>query len=116
MSTFLAENTRTHSCGALRAGDAGKRVVLFGWVSSYRDHGGCVFVDLRDREGITQIVFDPNHSGHGDLPKQSYERAQAVRAEWVIGVRGIVKSRGAMKNPKLPTGEIEIHAVEMTVF
>lgn len=116
MARFIDELKRTHRCGDLRASNEGNEVVLFGWVASYRDHGGCVFVDLRDRDGITQVVFDPNVSGHGDLPKQSYEQAQALRSEWVVGIRGIVKSRGAMKNPKLPTGEIEVHALEMTVF
>ena len=116
MARFIDELKRTHRCGDLRASNEGNEVVLFGWVASYRDHGGCVFVDLRDRDGITQVVFDPNVSGHGDLPKKSYEQAQALRSEWVIGIRGIVKSRGAMKNPKLPTGEIEVHALEMTVF
>ncbi|OJY26134.1 MAG: aspartate--tRNA ligase [Myxococcales bacterium 68-20] len=116
MARFIDELKRTHRCGDLRANNEGNEVVLFGWVASYRDHGGCVFVDLRDRDGITQVVFDPNVSGYGDLPKKSYEQAQALRSEWVIGIRGIVKSRGAMKNPKLPTGEIEVHALEMTVF
>jgi len=116
MARFIDELKRTHRCGDLRASDEGKEVVLFGWVASYRDHGGCVFVDLRDRDGITQIVFDPNLSGHENLPKTSYERAQALRSEWVIGVRGVVISRGANKNPKLPTGEIEVHAIELTVF
>ncbi len=116
MARFIDELKRTHDCGSLRASDEGKEVVLFGWAASYRDHGGCVFVDLRDREGITQLVFDPDRKGFGDLPKQSYEAAQAVRTEWVIGVRGIVVSRGANKNPRLPTGEIEVHVVEMTVF
>jgi aspartyl-tRNA synthetase len=116
VARFIDELKRTHRCGALRAADEGKEVVLFGWVASYRDHGGCVFVDLRDREGIAQIVFDPNLEGFGDLPKGAYELAQAVRSEWVIGIRGKVVSRGANKNPKLATGDIEIHAAELTVF
>ncbi len=116
VARFIDELKRTHRCGDLRGTDEGNEVVLFGWVSNYRDHGGCVFVDLRDREGITQIVFDPDMAGHGDAPKKAYELAQAVRSEWVIGIRGTVKSRGAMKNPKLATGDIEVHAVEMTVF
>ncbi len=116
MARFIDELKRTHHCGALRAGDAEKEVVLFGWVSSYRDHGGCVFIDLRDREGVTQLVFDPELSGFGDLPKAAHAAAQPVRSEWVIGVRGIVKSRGQNKNPKLATGEIEVHCVEVTVF
>ena len=116
MARFIDELKRSHRCGDLRASDEGKEVVLFGWVASYRDHGGCVFVDLRDREGITQLVFDPDLSGHGDLPKESYQRAQAVRSEWVIGVRGVVVSRGTNKNPKLATGEIEVRAIELVIF
>ena len=116
MARFIDELKRTHRCGDLRASDEGKEVVLFGWVASYRDHGGCVFVDLRDRDGITQIVFDPNLSGHGDSPKQAYERAQALRSEWVVGIRGKVVSRGTNKNPKLPTGEIEVRGIELEVF
>jgi len=116
MARFIDELKRSHRCGDLRASDEGKEVVLFGWVASYRDHGGCVFVDLRDREGITQLVFDPDLKGHDDLPKDSYQRAQAVRSEWVIGVRGVVVSRGANKNPKIPTGEIEVRAIELVVF
>ena len=75
-----------------------------------------MFVDLRDREGITQLVFDPDRKGFGDLPKKSYEDAQALRSEWVIGIRGIVVSRGTNKNPRLGTGEIEVRVVEMTIF
>jgi len=86
-----------------------------GWRAT-RDHGGCVFIDLRDREGITQIVFDPELPSHGDLPRAAHDVARALRSEWVVGVRGVVKSRGANKNPKLATGEIEVQAIELTVF
>ncbi len=116
MARFIDELKRTHRNGDLRAADEGKEVILFGWVASYRDHGGCVFVDLRDRDGITQLVFDPDTKDFGDSPKEAYVAAQALRSEWVIGVRGKVVSRGGNKNPKLATGEIEIHAVELTIF
>ncbi len=116
MARFIDELKRTHHAGELRAPDEGKEVVLFGWVASYRDHGGCVFVDLRDREGITQLVFDPERKGFDALPKLAHDAAQALRSEWVIGVRGLVVSRGTNKNPRLPTGEIEVHVVELTVF
>jgi aspartyl-tRNA synthetase len=113
---FIDELKRSHHCAELRASDEGKEVVLFGWVASYRDHGGCVFVDLRDREGITQLVFDPDRQGYGETPKLAYEGAQHVRSEWVIGVRGIVIGRGGNKNARLPTGDIEVHVVELTIF
>jgi aspartyl-tRNA synthetase len=116
VARFIDELKRTHHNGELRAVHEGNEVVLFGWVASYRDHGGCVFVDLRDREGITQLVFDPDLKGHGDLPQKAHDLAQSVRSEWVIGVRGLVVSRGANKNPRLPTGEIEIRVIELTVF
>jgi len=116
VARFIDELKRTHHNAALRGADVGQEVVLFGWVASYRDHGGCVFVDLRDREGITQLVFDPNLSGHGDAPKDAYDRAQALRSEWVIGVRGVVVSRGKNANPKMVTGEVEIHVIELGVF
>jgi aspartyl-tRNA synthetase len=116
MSRFIDELKRTHNAGELRAADEGKVVVLFGWVASYRDHGGCVFIDLRDREGITQLVFDPELAGHGDSPRAAHDLARTLRSEWVVGVRGVVKGRGANRNPRLPTGEIEVHAVELGVF
>jgi aspartyl-tRNA synthetase len=116
MARFIDDLKRTHHAAELRATDEGKIVVLFGWVASYRDHGGCVFIDLRDREGITQLVFDPELAGHGEQPRAAHEVARALRSEWVIGVRGVVKSRGGNKNPKLPTGDIEVHAIELTVF
>lgn len=116
MARFIDELKRTHHCSQLRAENVGSEVVLFGWVASYRDHGGCVFVDLRDREGVTQLVFDPDRKGYDDLPKKAYEASQALRSEWVIGVRGLVVERGANKNAKLATGDIEVHVVELTVF
>jgi aspartyl-tRNA synthetase len=116
MARFIDELKRTHDCGALRAAQEGATVVLFGWVASYRDHGGCVFIDLRDREGITQIVFDPELTGHGDQPVKSHDLARALRSEWVIGVEGVVKSRGTNKNPKMATGDVEVHAIDLTVF
>ena len=120
MARFIDELKRTHHCAELRASDETKEVVLFGWVASYRDHGGCVFVDLRDREGITQIVFDPDAKfaggGQREASTAAHAAAQALRSEWVIGVRGVVVSRGTNKNPRLATGEIEVHVVELSVF
>ena len=121
MARFIDELKRTHRCGDLRANDAGKEVVLFGWVATRRDHGGCVFVDLRDRDGITQIVFDPAFKTElakatDDMVKAAHTLAEQVRGEWVVGVRGVVVSRGENSNPRLPTGQIEVHVVEATVF
>ena len=97
---------RTHTCGQLRLEDAGRKVTLAGWVHSYRDHGNLVFFDLRDRYGLTQLVFNPER--HPD----SHKLARTVRCEWVIAARGTVQPRSeGMENPKLPTGQIEI-AVE----
>src|SRR5580765_7033478 len=110
MSAFLATHSRTHSCGALRAADAGKRVVLTGWVQSYRDHGGCVFIDLRDREGLTQLVFDP------EFDKAAHAVAGDLRSEHCIGVAGEVRSRGNKVNDKLATGAIEVWVNGIEVF
>ena len=97
---------RTHHCGQLRLEDAGKKVALAGWVHSYRDHGNLVFIDLRDREGLTQIVFDPENQ------PDAHKLARTLRCEWVIAVQGVVEPRSeGMENPKLATGEIEV-AVE----
>jgi aspartyl-tRNA synthetase len=121
LARFIDELKRTHRCGSLRAGDVGKEVVLFGWVATRRDHGGCVFIDLRDREGITQIVFDPAYRDPRTNPDpevvaRAHKLAEEARAEWVLGVRGVVVSRGTNVNPKLATGEIEVHVVEATIF
>ena len=96
-------NKRTHSCGQLRGEDIDQQVILAGWVQSYRDHGGVIFIDLRDRDGITQIVFDPEHN------KDSHDLAGTFRNEDVIAIIGTVRYRPeGMRNPKLPTGDIEV--------
>ena len=110
MSEFLSRHTRTHSCGELRASDVGVPAVLTGWVQSYRDFGGCVFIDLRDRDGLTQLVFDPN------LGSEAHKVARELRNEWCIGVVGEVRSRGDMVNPKLATGAVEVWVKELEVF
>jgi len=97
---------RTHTCGQLRLDDAGKKVTLAGWVHSYRDHGNLVFIDLRDRAGLTQLVFNP------ESQPEIHKVARTVRCEWVIAAKGVVGPRSeGMANPKLPTGQIEV-AVE----
>jgi aspartyl-tRNA synthetase len=110
MSAFLASHRRSHTCGALRAEDAGKAVVLTGWVKTHRDHGGCVFVDLRDREGVTQLVFDESFS------KTAHHAARELRGEWCIGVTGEVRSRDGKVNDKMPTGAVEVWVTELEVF
>jgi aspartyl-tRNA synthetase len=110
MSEFLKDLKRTHDCGSLRLADVGKKVTLFGWVSSRRDHGGCVFVDLRDRGGFTQIVFEPSVS------TEAFTLAGELRSEFCIGITGTVVDRGAGRNPKFPTGEIEVHCDRLTIF
>ncbi len=107
---FISEVKRTHSCGELTRTDEGKTVVLFGWVQNRRDHGGAVFIDLRDREGLTQIVFEP------DASPEAHALAGSLRLEYVLGIRGQVVSRGGNINPKLKTGEIEIKATDLTIF
>ncbi len=107
---FITDVKRTHSCGQLTREDIGKTVVLFGWVQNRRDHGGAVFIDLRDREGLTQIVFEP------DIAPEAHDLAGSLRLEYVIGIRGSVVSRGTNVNPKLRTGEIEVKATELTIF
>ncbi|MCJ7615503.1 MAG: aspartate--tRNA ligase, partial [Desulfobacterales bacterium] len=102
---------RTHNCCELDAALIGNEVVLMGWVQHRRDHGGVIFVDLRDREGITQVVFNPK------IDIKIHEKAHAIRSEYVIGVRGIVDPRPeGMANPNMKTGEIEITVVELKIL
>ena len=102
---------RTHTCGALRASDAGREVHLLGWVDSIRDHGGVLFCDLRDRFGVTQAVFHPESA------PDAFAAAKTVRPEFVVAVRGRVVGRGAANvNRDLPTGEIEIVGVALEIL
>jgi aspartyl-tRNA synthetase len=106
----LGDLTRTHTCGALRPADVGVSVVLLGWVHRVRDLGGLLFVDVRDREGVTQAVFD-----NDDAPQMA--RAKRLRSEYVIGVQGTVRRRSAETiNPKLETGEVEVLVRQLTVL
>ncbi len=102
---------RTHTCGALRASHVDQTITLCGWVQNFRDHGGIIFIDLRDRDGLTQLTFDPDLCG-----KEVHELATRVRSEWVLQVSGTVKSRGERKNPNLATGEIEVFATTLIVL
>src|SRR5213596_1298936 len=103
---------RTHHCNELRLSHAGQTVTLSGWVHSRRDLGGVIFIDVRDREGRTQTVFDPS-----DLPKKLFEQAAALRSECVVSVTGKVRARPAgTNNPKIPTGEIEIAVSSLDVL
>ncbi|HEX8559996.1 MAG TPA: aspartate--tRNA ligase [Pyrinomonadaceae bacterium] len=107
----LGELERTHSCGALRAADAGKTVVLMGWVAVRRDFGPLTFVDLRDRDGVTQIVFDAEEAA------AAHARAKEVRGEYVLAVTGEVVLRDeSARNPKIETGEVEVRAREVLVL
>ncbi|MCP3945053.1 MAG: aspartate--tRNA ligase [Desulfobacteraceae bacterium] len=111
MTDLLGDMKRTHTCSQLRDTDIDQEVVLMGWVQHRRDHGGVVFIDLRDKNGITQIVFNPVISGnvHG--------KAQELRNEYVIGIRGKVAARpGDMRNPNMETGAIEILVEELKIF
>jgi len=102
---------RTSTCGELTKKDKGKDAVLCGWTNSRRDHGGIIFIDLRDRYGLTQIVFDPRHN------KKVHSNAEHLRREDVIRVKGKVRPRGkGLENPKLKTGEIEVLIEELTIL
>ncbi|MDZ7755342.1 MAG: OB-fold nucleic acid binding domain-containing protein [Rhodohalobacter sp.] len=101
---------RTHTCGELTIDDKKKEVVLNGWVSKRRDLGGVIFIDLRDRYGITQIVFDEENS-------ELHSMAEDLRSEYVIGVKGVVLNRSEETiNPEMETGEIEVEVNELKVY
>ncbi len=111
MSDNLGNMRRTHTCRELSAADVGKEVVLMGWVQRRRDHGGVIFVDLRDRQGITQVVFNPA------VDEAVHAKAHVIRSEFVLGVCGRVDHRPqGMINPKLKTGEVEVIVTELKIL
>ena len=111
MLDFLGNLERTHLCGELRAANAGQEVVLMGWVNRRRDHGNLIFLDLRDRSGIAQIVLDK------ELTPEGHAKGEQVRPEYVVAAVGKVSLRDPDAiNPKMPTGEIEIEATQLLVL
>ena len=102
---------RTHNCGELTDKDIGKKVCLSGWVDTWRDHGGVVFIDLRDRVDVTQIVFNP------DKDRKLHSESRKLRTEYVISVKGAVEARPKdTENTNLKTGKIEVLAEEMEIL
>ena len=113
MMNFLASYSRTHYAGELRKSHVGQQVVLLGWVQGRRDLGGRIFIDLRDRSGLSQLVFGP------DLGTEAHTEADALRSEFCIGIVGTVKLRtdsGGQPNPNLPSGEIEVECSVLHIF
>lgn len=100
---------RSHMCGELRSGDIGQQVVLNGWIQKRRNLGGLIFCDLRDKTGITQVVFNDQ------IPQELFDRADTLRSEYVVGIKGKVMERES-KNPDLPTGDIEVFADDLIIY
>ena len=102
---------RTHTCNELSSKNEEQKVTLTGWVHHRRDHGGIIFIDLRDHYGVTQITFDP------EVNIEAHTKAEKVRSEWVLKVTGTVKNRGeGLQNKNLETGEIEIFVEKLESF
>lgn len=111
MSLFLEKYNKTHSCGSLTAKNEGNEVVLMGWVHNRRDHGGVIFVDLRDRAGLTQIVFNPQ------VDERVHDLGHHLRSEYCLGIKGkVIKRPDGMINPKMTTGEVEILVNDFEIF
>ncbi|MDO9351063.1 MAG: amino acid--tRNA ligase-related protein, partial [Deltaproteobacteria bacterium] len=111
MIDLLGDLKRTDYCGDLKKKDANREVTLLGWVQRRRDLGGLIFVELRDRQGIVQVVFNP------EVSPETHEKAQSLRNEYVVGVQGTVALRPeGTPNPKLSTGEIEIIVKELKIL
>jgi len=111
LSEFITRKKRTHYCGAVGIDDIGKDVILMGWVHRRRDHGGVIFVDLRDREGLVQVVFNPETS------PETHREAHRIRSEFVLAVMGRVRRRPeGMENPELKTGHVEVMVQELEIL
>jgi len=111
VSDFVTVRKRTHYCGNLSISNFGEEVILMGWVNRRRDHGGVIFIDLRDREGLAQIVFNP------DISPESHKEAHTIRNEFVLAVRGKVQRRPeGMENPDLKSGSIEVMVLELEIL
>lgn len=110
MLDTLGNLERTHTCGELRLSDAGEQTVLMGWVARKRDFGPLTFIDLRDREGVTQVVLNE------ELTREAHGKAKGLRGEFVIAVKGEVVEREGTHNAKLATGDIEVHAAELLIL
>ncbi len=111
MSESMQGLERTHSCGQLRIEAVGQQVTLMGWVQRRRDHGGLIFVDLRDRDGVTQVVFSP------ELQQEAFQKSEQIRNEYVLATVGVVQARpDGTVNSNLATGEIEVYATEVRIL
>jgi len=111
LTEFISKRKRTHYCGDVRAADIDKEVVLMGWTHRRRDHGGVIFVDLRDREGLVQIVFNP------EISPAAHEEAGRIRSEFVLAIVGKVRRRPeGMENPDLVSGEVEVMVTELEIL
>jgi aspartyl-tRNA synthetase len=109
MNSFLKTKKRTHYCGNLSSEQNGQKVILMGWVAARRDHGSLVFIDLRDREGLVQVVLDPKS------PKMT--SAKDFRGEFVVAIEGIVRMRPeGMRNAKLQSGDVEVEAIHCEIL
>jgi len=111
LSEFITDKKRTHYCGKINISDTGKEVILMGWAHRRRDHGGVIFIDLRDREGIVQVVFNPH------ISPDAHREAHRIRNEFVLAVVGTVQRRPeGMENPAMESGEIEVMAHELEIM
>ena len=111
MSETMKGLKRTHRCGELSAANVGEYVTVMGWVQKQRNKGGIIFVDLRDRAGILQVIFEESDCG-----KENFEKAEKLRSEFVAAVTGRVEKRAAAVNENLATGEIEVRAESLRIL